>query len=52
LGAARFVDGGPASNLARRLLGGSGIGHGLKYPSGGDRSALRVGLKRAGRSML
>jgi hypothetical protein len=33
LGAPRFVDDGPAGNLARRLLGGSRIGHFLKYPS-------------------
>src|SRR5471030_2082841 len=33
LGAARLVDDGTAGNLARRLLGGSRIGHGLKYPS-------------------
>src|SRR6202795_4433413 len=33
LGAARLVDNGAAGNLARRLLGGSRIGHGLKYPS-------------------
>ena len=31
LGAARFVDDGAAGNLARRLLGGSGIGHGLNF---------------------
>jgi len=37
LGAARLVDNGAAGNLARRLLGGSCIGHVLKYPSG-DRS--------------
>lgn len=34
LRAARFVDRGAAGNLARRLLGGSGIGHGLDYPCG------------------
>src|SRR6266852_3287658 len=33
LRAARLVDQGAAGNLARRLLGGSRIGHGLKYPS-------------------
>jgi len=33
LGAARLVDDGAAGNLARRLLGGSSIGHVLKYPS-------------------
>src|SRR6202048_4994857 len=33
LGAARLVDDGAAGNLARRLLGGSRIGHILKYPS-------------------
>src|ERR1700730_15200973 len=33
LGAARLVDNGAAGNLARRLLGGSSIGHVLKYPS-------------------
>src|SRR3982074_1215164 len=33
LGAARLVDDGAAGNLARRLLGGSRIGHVLKYPS-------------------
>ena len=33
LGAARLVDDGAAGNLARRLFGGSGIGHVLKYPS-------------------
>src|SRR5258707_8662539 len=38
LGAARLVDNGAAGNLARRLLGGSRIGHVLKYPSG-DRVA-------------
>jgi hypothetical protein len=32
LGAARLVDGGAAGNLARRFLGGSGVGHSLKYP--------------------
>src|SRR6266436_4715805 len=51
LGAARFVDRSAPSNLARRLLGGSGIGHSLKYPSGGARSLL-VRPKRAGRSIL
>src|SRR4030095_14925196 len=33
LGAARFVDDGAAGDLARRLLGRSGIGHALKFPS-------------------
>jgi len=33
LGAARLIDNGAASNLAGRLLGGSGIGHVLKCPS-------------------
>jgi len=33
LRSARLVDQGAASNLARRLLGGSRVGHGLKYPS-------------------
>jgi hypothetical protein len=33
LGAARFIDNGAAGNLAGRLLGGTGIGHLLKYPS-------------------
>jgi hypothetical protein len=33
LGAARLVDDGAAGNLAGRLLGGTGIGHLLKYPS-------------------
>jgi hypothetical protein len=33
LGPARFIDDGAAGNLARRLLGGGGIGHILKYPS-------------------
>src|ERR1700723_3438573 len=33
LGAARFIDDGAAGNLARRLLGGSRIGHVLKCPS-------------------
>jgi hypothetical protein len=32
LGAARLVDQGAAGSLARRLLGGSRIGHRLKYP--------------------
>lgn len=32
LGAARLVDGGAAGDLARRFLGGSGVGHGLKCP--------------------
>ena len=31
--AARLVDDGAAGNLARRLFGGSGIGHVLNYPS-------------------
>jgi len=35
LGPARLVDLGAASNLAGRLLGGSRIGHLLKYPSTG-----------------
>ena len=49
LGAARLVDDGAAGNLARRLLGGSGIGHILNYPSAvTDRWV--VGLDRAGRS--
>src|ERR1700728_1753268 len=33
LGAAGFIDDGAAGNLARRLLGGSRIGHVLKCPS-------------------
>src|SRR5450432_1229299 len=33
LGATRLVDNGAAGNLARRLLGGGGIGHAFKYPS-------------------
>ena len=33
LGPARLVDDGAAGNLAGRLLGGSRIGHLLKYPS-------------------
>src|ERR1700730_13629229 len=33
LGAARLVDNGAAGNLVCRLLGGSSIGHVLKYPS-------------------
>src|SRR6266850_8551661 len=33
LGTARLVDNGAAGNLARRLLGGTSIGHALKYPS-------------------
>src|SRR6185437_11817613 len=33
LGPARFVDNGAAGNLARRLLGGSRVGHVLKCPS-------------------
>jgi hypothetical protein len=33
LGAARLVDNRAAGNLARRLLGGRSIGHGLKCPS-------------------
>src|SRR5205823_9246564 len=33
LGAARLIDNRAASNLARRLLGGSCVGHALKYPS-------------------
>jgi len=48
LGAARFVDDGAAGNLAGRLLGGSGIGHVLNYPSAVI--ARVVGLERAGRS--
>jgi hypothetical protein len=49
LGAARLVDDGAAGDLARRLLGGSRIGHILKYPSAvTDREV--VGLERAGRS--
>jgi len=34
LGAARLVDGGAAGNLARRFLGGSGVGHGLNVLCG------------------
>src|SRR5665213_1633993 len=33
LGTTRLIDNGTAGNLACRLLGGSSIGHGLKYPS-------------------
>jgi len=35
LGPLRLVDDGAAGNLAGRLLGGSRIGHLLKYPSAG-----------------
>jgi len=48
LGATRLVDDGAAGNLAGRLLGGSGIGHVLNYPSAVI--ARVVGLERAGRS--
>ena len=47
LSAARLVDDGAAGNLAGRLLGGSGIGHVLNYPSAVI--ARVVGLERAGR---
>src|SRR6267154_1043062 len=33
LGTTGLVDNGAAGNLARRLLGGGGIGHAFKYPS-------------------
>src|ERR1700679_983080 len=45
LGATRLVDNGAAGNLARRLFGGTCIGHGLNYPSAvTDRDM--VGAKR------
>jgi hypothetical protein len=51
LGAARLIDNRAAGNLARRLLGGSCVGHALKYPSAvTDRGWS--GLERAGRSTL
>ena len=37
LGAARLVDGSAAGDLARRLLGGGGIGHGLNILCGTGR---------------
>ena|SRR5689334_5038413 len=41
LGATRLVDRGATDDLARRLLGRGGVGHGLKYPCG-DSSLLIV----------
>src|SRR5882724_6377108 len=49
LGAAGLVDDSAASNLACRLLGGSRIGHVLKYPSAMTARGV-VGLERTGRS--
>jgi len=49
LRAARLVDDGASSNLARRLLGGTCVGHDLNCPSAVT-VRLLVMSKRAGRS--
>ena len=46
LGTAGLVDNGAAGNLARRLLGGSRIGHVLKYPSAVTVAAGRAWTRR------